>query len=77
MRASTARKRAHERMPSASEIRNAGLDVRAECNVADTSIDPMTALNLSSWLEFQLARWLIRTGRRGSWRISATIARGK
>lgn len=49
--------------------------VEAECECLDKSVPEAEARNLATWLNYQLSKWLVRTGRRGRWSISAVIAR--
>lgn len=41
----------------------------------ETDIPDAERVNLSTWLNYQLSRWLVRTGRRGHWYIEATMGR--
>jgi hypothetical protein len=64
-----------KRKDDARRVREAGLGVEAHCTAADGCVPEYEAKNLSLWLNYQLARWLVRTGRKGHWKITATISR--
>lgn len=65
------------RRETPAKVRAAELGVEAHCDVADGCVPEYEAKNLSSWLNYQMARWLVRTGRKGHWKIDAVISRKK